>query len=418
MENNAGLTAEERQRAIELIAANELKQQEANPIRAVKDPSKRSNWNVQPPDKIPELEGITADKLQKLELPPLEFIVENMIPVGLIFLGAPAKSFKSYMCLDMCLCACQGFDFMGFKTHKHECLYLDLESTKRRPQTRINQILKGAEAPDGLHIVNEARPIGAGFSEQIRSYIEKHPKIKLVIVDVFKKIRPPKKNGADPYERDYEDYGAIKKIADDLDIAIILVTHTTKMKHPDDPFNELTGSAGTMGSIDVGMVIKKDTRDAEEATLYITGRDLEEQSYKIKFDKASYRWQNIGTTRTVESMRLEYEYRNSPVVQTIIKLVDQNGGRWKGTATDLIKASQFFKGCQIYDNSKKVGKEVFRFSQLLDRFDFIEFHYDRDEDARTYLFTRNNPFEFDESNVSHVIDVSNVSNVSNVIDNE
>lgn len=348
-------------------------------------------------------------------MPPLEFVIDNLLPYGLILLGAPPKSFKSYMCLDMCLCVCQGFDFMGFKTHKHSCLYMDLESTKRRPKNRIEQILQGAVAPGNLYISNDAQPIGKGFENQLMDFVKEHPDVKLVVVDVFKKIRPPKKAGADPYERDYEDYGAIKKIADELSIAIILVTHTTKMKHPDDPFNELSGSAGTMGSIDVGMVIKKETRDSDEATLYITGRDLEEQSYKIKFDKDTYKWQNIGTTKTVERLRFEYEYRNSPVVQTIKKLVDQFGGHWEGTAQELINASKFYKGSQIYDDSRKVGKEIRKFAKWLAEWDFIEFHSvdGSRRDGRKMLFVLVNPFEMsDTSPMSPMSPMSDTSPMS------
>lgn len=360
-----------------------------------RDFSKRENWNSQPPEKdIPELESITAKDLQGLDLPPISFIVDQLLPEGLTLLGAPPKSFKSYMCLQMCLCICRGFDFMGFKTNKNACLYMDLESTQRRPKNRIDQILQGEAAPEDLYIVVEARPIGKGFEDQLRQKVKEFPNIKVVIIDVFKKIRPPKKAGVDPYERDYEDYGVIKALADELKLAILMVTHTTKMKHPDDPFNELSGSSGTMGSIDVAMVIKKENRDDETAKLYITGRDLPDQCYEIKFNKEKFSWEKLGTHKEMEEMRQECEYRNSHIVQTIKKLVDQFGGRWEGTASELVEASKYFKGLQIYDDSRLVGKKVREFAKRLAEWDFIEFH-DGDgsrRDGRKLLFVSQNPF--------------------------
>ena len=64
------------------------------------------------------------------------------------------------MCLDMALCICRGFDFLGFRTKKCACLYMDLESTRRRPKSRMEQILKGELAPDDLYIVTKAPPLG------------------------------------------------------------------------------------------------------------------------------------------------------------------------------------------------------------------------------------------------------------------
>lgn len=347
------------------------------------------------PVKEPEqFDTISARELQGLDIPPLEFVVESFLPLGLAVLGAPPKSFKSYMCLDMCLCICEGFDFLGFKTKKCGCLYLDLESTRRRPKNRIEQILKGKAAPENLYVVTKAPPIDKGFDKAIREEKEKHPDIAVVVVDVFKKIRPPKRANVDPYERDYEDYGAVKTLADELGLAIILVTHTTKMKHPDDPFNELTGSSGTMGSIDVAMVIKKENREDETAKLYITGRDLEEQCYEIQFKKQDFRWDKLGTHKDMETLRLEYEYRNSPIVYTIKKLVEQNGGKWSGTVADLIKGSSYFKGMQIYEDAGKVGKEVRRFARWLHEWDSIDFHDDREGGGkrRVIEFIYNNPY--------------------------
>ena len=339
---------------------------------------------------------ISAKELQGLDIPPLEFIVDEFLPLGLTLLGAPPKSFKSYMCLQMCLCICQGFDFMGFKTQKCDCLYLDLESTRRRPKNRIDQILQGAEAPDNLHIVTTTGIMGKGFEEDLRQAKADFPGLKVVVVDVFKKIRPPAKKSIDPYERDYEDYGSIKAIADELGLAIILVTHTTKMKHPDDPFNELSGSSGTMGSIDVAMVIKKESREDKTAKLYITGRDLKDQCYEIEFDKEAFRWNKLGTHKDMEQLRLEYAYRNSPVVNTIKKLVAEHNGHWSGTVKEIIGASKYFKGMQIYDDPGKVGKEIRKFARWLAEWDFIEFHEDRDAKQRGVRFDNTNPFELSQ----------------------
>ena len=358
----------------------------------------RKNWNVQPPAKErpqrKHIKLITSAELQKMEIPPTEFIIENILTPGLILLGAPPKTCKSYMCLQMCLAICQGEDFLGFHTKQHGCWYLDLESNLDRPKKRTEQILDSESTIQNLYITVESEPMGKGFEEDLRKTIEERPDIKVIVVDVFKKIRPGARRGVDPYDRDYEDYGAIKALADEYHLAIILVTHTTKMKHPDDPFNELIGSAGTLGSVDVAMVIKKESRDAETAKLYVSGKDVEDQCYEIRFDGKRHIWEKLGTSQEVEAQRLREEYEGSNVIRTVKKLVEQGNGHWEGSVSDIIEASKYFQGCQIYDNERQAGKEIRRFERQLKDIDAITYRANpsRKTGKRELTFESENPF--------------------------
>lgn len=343
---------------------------------------------------------VTAEELQKTYIPPLEVIIDKILPVGLAVLGAPPKSYKSFMCLDMALCICKGFDFLGFDTKKSGVLYLDLESTKRRPKTRLELILKGEKAPNNLYIGTKAKRIDNGFEEQLKRELDKHPDIKLVIVDVFKRIRQPMKRNIDPYERDYEDYSAVKKIADKYNIAILLVVHTTKMKHPDDPFNELIGSSGVMGSIDVAMVIKKEERSSKEAKLYVTGRDLEDQCFEITFNKDTFRWKNEGDYETVKKNREIAEYENSPVIRVLRQILKDRSYNWTGNVSDIITISHFYE-IDMCRTPEQVGKELNKFKELLEERDGVEFEYVRKgkEGKREYHFKN---VQFDKTTVRPV----------------
>lgn len=379
--------------------------------------SRRANWNVQPPAKEKprrkHVKLITSAELQKMEIPPTEFIIDNILTPGLILLGAPPKTCKSYMCLQMCLAICQGEDFLGFHTKQHGCWYLDLESNLDRPKKRTEQILDSESTIQNLYITVESEPMGKGFEEDLRKTIEERPDIKVIVVDVFKKIRPGARRGVDPYDRDYEDYGAIKALADEYHLAIILVTHTTKMKHPDDPFNELIGSAGTLGSVDVAMVIKKESRDAETAKLYVSGKDVEDQCHEIRFDGKRHIWEKLGTSQEVEAQRLREEYENNNTIKTIRKLVQQGGGHWEGTASDIIDASRYFAGCQIHEDAAKVGKQLRKYTQQLHDLDAIIYSVgsSRADGKRVLTFASNNPFTV--PSVPSVLTVPSVPSVPN-----
>ncbi len=238
---------------------------------------------------VKPIHSISAKDLLKEYIAPLEYLIDKIIPtIGLAMLGAPSKYYKSYMCIDMALCVAEGMKFLGFDTKKSGVLYMDLESTKRRPKTRLEQILNGAECPDNLHIITAEQMvgrIGEGLENQIEWQLQEFPDIGFVIIDVLKKVRPTQKRGQSDYDRDYEDLGKLKEFADSRNICILVIHHTRKMKDPDDPFNELAGSAGVMGVLDAALVISKQKREDKDAKLYITGRDMPEQVLAIEWLK-------------------------------------------------------------------------------------------------------------------------------------
>lgn len=207
------------------------------------------------------IESITAAELDALEIQPIDWLVKDILPVGLSILGAPSKYYKSYMALGLCVAICQGATFLGFDCAKHDCLYFDLESTKRRPKNRLDQILgAGSKKPNNLHIITgEDNPgrIGEGFEAQVEYQMHKYPGIKLIVIDVFQLIRQPAKRNQTGYDRDYEDFRALKQIVDKYDVGVMLIHHTRKMKDPSDVFNELSGSTGMLGAQDCAWLISK-----------------------------------------------------------------------------------------------------------------------------------------------------------------
>lgn len=336
------------------------------------------------------IRAVTAAELEKMDIPPIEWLIKNILPVGLSMIGAPSKYFKSYMALAICIAICNGWRFLKFDCTKHACLYLDLESTKRRPKNRLRQILKENDYPENLYVItgtDDVGRIGEGFEVQIEYQLEEHPQIKLIVVDVFQMIRQSSKRNQTGYDRDYDDFKALKQIADKHNIGIMLIHHTRKMKDPYDVFNELSGSVGVMGALDCAWVIAKDDRYTEEATLHITGRDMESQKLKIRFNKKSFQWEYIGTEEEVEGQRLLEEYEQSPITATIRKLVKQGGGHWEGSVGDIVEASKYL-GCQIYDDVRKVGSLINKYEGLFWAMDRINYDMKRmgHEGKRKYIF--------------------------------
>ena len=349
--------------------------------------STTKNSVIVPKEKFEPVQEITAKELDKMEIPPIKWLVDKILPVGLSMISAPAKYFKSYMMLDLCIQICTGGRFLGFDCEKHGCLYVDLESTKRRPKARINQILgKNAEKPSNLYIITGDQNIGTledNFLKNIEHQLEKHPDIKFIVIDVYQLIKSPKSKGSKTsYEKDYEDLRPLKMFADKHDLGMKLVHHNTKMESKDE-FNNISGSMGVLGSLDCAWVLSRESRQTNDGTLHITGRDLPNQDYKIRFNKDNYCWEYIGTAEDIEQQRQQQAYEESPITMTIVKLLKLNDGKWQGTSSNLIKNSRLMN-CEIYDRPEKVGRFINDNKEFLLWFDNVKVE---DGNHRQKIFT-------------------------------
>lgn len=335
-------------------------------------------------------ESITAAELAALELPPLEWIVKGLLPPGLAMLAAPSKSFKSFMALQLCLAVCSGAPFLGFDCNKAACLYFDLESGKRRPKDRLQKVNKGKPMPDNLYIVTgeqQISPIGEAFEQQLDVFLAQHPDVRLVVIDVFQMIRKAAKRNENGYDRDYGDFQILRSVQAKYNVCILLIHHTRKMKDSD-VFNQIHGSVGVMGALDTAMMIDRESRSDANATLHITGRDIEQQELAIRFDKESFCWISEGTTQEQEYRQRMEEYQNSPIISTIEALINNHGGTWTGTATEIIQASRAFS-ITITDDPARIGLFIREYEPELWAYDHITVEYPRKSSGREMRFVKN-----------------------------
>ena len=132
---------------------------------------------------------------------------------------------------------------------------------------------------------------------------------------------------------------------------------------------------------------------------------MESQKLKIRFNKKTFQWEFIGTEEDIEAQRLKTEYEQSPVVETIKKLIKQGGGHWEGSASDIITASKYLSH-GIYDDARKVGSLINKYEPLF-WVDGIDYKYDRNKKKRGYIFS-----DINVTDVTNEIDVTNVTDVT------
>ena len=105
------------------------------------------NGMIKPHEEIQQLSFIRADELDAMQLENPLFVVEKILPCGLVIVASPPKYGKSWFVLDMCISAATGTKFLGFKTNKCGVLYLALEDSNNRLQDRMKKVLNGRIAP-------------------------------------------------------------------------------------------------------------------------------------------------------------------------------------------------------------------------------------------------------------------------------
>lgn len=232
--------------------------------------------------------------------------------------GGSPKVGKSWMALQLCLAVCDGKGFLGRKTAQAEVLYLALEDGPQRLHSRALRLAD--TAPSGLHLCHRAAPIGQGLEQQIEAQLAEHPHIRLVVLDTLQKVRCVGGSGMS-YGSDYEDAGLLKALADRNGICLLVVHHLRKMAD-DDPFNRLSGTNGLAGAADGTLILMRGKRQDGTATLYATGRDIEDVEEELEFA-------DCRRSRAVPPERLQLTL----VVNALKELLA--AGEFRGTATEL-----------------------------------------------------------------------------------
>lgn len=265
------------------------------------------------------------------DLPGIQWIVVGMLPEGVSLLAGPPKYFKSTLALQLAVAVCTGNSFFGFDVVHGDVIYFDLESNPHRPLNRLNTIFSTTNF-EKLHIITAKSGIhrlDEGFEKEFEELLIKYRNTRLVVIDVLARIIPAKAKD-NVYSSDYETINKLNAFATKYKIAILVVHHTRKMKDDSDPINNITGSTGLTGAVNSIIEIQKDKRTNNNATLLITGNDVETREIGMHTDLQRVMWVCDGD---VSELAFK-EFTNAPESQTITELM-KNSCSWSGTSSQL-----------------------------------------------------------------------------------
>lgn len=320
---------------------------------------------AKPAPAVPVLETISAVELQHKDLPPVQFVVDGLLPYGLNILASPSKYGKSWMVLALCLAAGAGKPFLGYSTSPCGCLYLALEDSQRRLKTRMNKLLDGGRPPEGFHYATASHTIGDGLFDELERFLQEHPGTGLIVIDTLQKVRGGSYAGESSYAADYREVGALKRFADDHGVSVLLVHHLRKMRDDGDPFNMISGTTGIMGAADTTLVLTKEKRNADTALLSIVGRDVEPGEKVLRFSPETCQWESLGDADQYAERQAREDYQESPLVKTIKKLVEDNPDGWSGTMGQLMDAGKEIAGVYLAGTPAQLAKDLKAMERVL-----------------------------------------------------
>ena len=216
--------------------------QPAMPVQAVTPISDEASTKE---NDIHVFQPITLDEI--LQTPELDFLTDNLIvrnTVNVFF--APAKTGKTYLCLNYALCMVKNTPFVGMENHlKRNIGYLNLDMFRGGFNDRVKQVIRGFNpnaTPEYLSdifsrlkiIDNESIRLANGhtpnfftkdYLNDLKFFIE-YNDIEFLFIDTFSRIRTGSK------ENDNNDMAVTLQNAEEffapLNCGCLFIHHTGK----------------------------------------------------------------------------------------------------------------------------------------------------------------------------------------------
>jgi hypothetical protein len=260
---------------------------------------------------------MSARAIMALELGDEKWALPGIVPTGLNVLAGKPKTCKSWLAMLFAIAVASGVSALSaVPLSPGEVLFLALEDGPRRLQKRLAKLLASldmAEAPVGLTFATTWDKLSEGADTKLREWLAEHPSTRLVVIDTLARLRPSRAGSGSAYLDDYSHLTELKTVADECDIAMLLLHHLRKMSSAD-PFDTVSGTLGLTGAAD-GIVILRRERGRHDACLSVTGRDIEERELAIRWDSTTALWTLLGDAR---------QYRVSQERQAVLDLLAQS----------------------------------------------------------------------------------------------
>ena len=250
----------------------------------------------------PPLELQNGHDILTTDYPDPNWAIPHMLPTGLTIMAGKPKLGKSWLSLQIALAVAAGGYVFDRKVEQGKVLYLALEDNKRRLKSRMQA--QGWLDENAAHC---DYMVMSEFKEQIGDLSEGGNEIlarqiamvgyRLVIIDTMSRAFSTNNilKDSNKSQEVVNAMGPIQEMAIEQDCAVVFVDHHNKVAgvSGEDAINDIMGSISKGGVADTAWGLYRE-RGKTEAKLQITGRDIDEVTLAVKFDKLTGCWQSVG----------------------------------------------------------------------------------------------------------------------------
>lgn len=242
---------------------------------------------------------ITLQSLLEQPSTSTQWTIDGLLPEGVSLLAGKPKQGKSWLALELALTIAAGEQALDiYQTRQGEVLYLALEDTAQRLHVRVRHLLHTKPwHPTGITFATQWPRLDQDGLSTLEHYLNAHSQIRLVVIDTWAKVAPQGtgKTGSQ-YAGDYTILTNLKHLAERTHCSIFIIHHLRKSSALD-ALDEITGSMGIVGAVDTILLLKRE-RGQHDATLLLTGRDIEEQELPLRFDPTTAWWHRLPPEET------------------------------------------------------------------------------------------------------------------------
>ena len=244
----------------------------------------------------------TLKELYAAEFPPLRWAIRDLIPEGLSALGGRPKIGKSWLALQIAYAVGTGGMVLDTKVDKGRVLYLALEDSPRRLQDRC-QKMRIPNSAD-IEFLTRWKSFTDGGMDALMHTVDSQ-EYQLIIVDTLSKILGH--IDQTDLEQTSNVIGDIQSLVIDAQITLLTLDHHRKTTgFEPNPIDDFIGSTGKALPLDGALGLYRQNGKSERL-LMATGREIEEKSLALIWDRDTYCWQSLGNADDVKQDTRAYE---------------------------------------------------------------------------------------------------------------
>lgn len=250
----------------------------------------------------------TFQNLYHTSFPPPQFLLPDLLPVGLTILAGRPKIGKSWLAMQIAAAVGTGSTLFGRTAQQGPVLYLALEDTPGRIKDRGQK----QGIPETATIIFHMDWAPLSRNGMVDLVMAAYSGYRLIIIDTFNRTL----DNADPMDTKEMTllFSELQRLAGQHNLAILLIDHHRKPGlYNSDLIDDVFGSTAKAGIVDAVWGLYKQRSDIS-AVLKVTGRDICEQELNLSWDASHCLWQ---IQDAYESTKFEQTQRQKEILAAL-----------------------------------------------------------------------------------------------------